>query len=183
MSISELTSLIPPPANPVECGNKASRRRVEAKLGLRLPDDLFELIAHYGSGQFLGSLYILNPFSPKYEPRILAKSQLFNELRSDPELEWLPFDIWPQVPGILPCGGLDSGDMIHWLTEGPSNEWPLVLHDPKEHEFQVVRRPITGMLADFFSGRAQYPVIGLDKKRVRQARKAGVELFESGEMM
>ena len=122
--LSRLTSLIPPPETPVDVGPPERRSVVEDSLGLALPDDLFEVARVYGSGEFRTDEYslvlsIANPCSRFFVRTVKATRKKLAGF-------WAGYDVYPDKPGLLPCGTGEGPRDLYFYTEGTPNRWPLL---------------------------------------------------------
>jgi hypothetical protein len=127
MSIENLMRVLTPPAAPVE--NRGDWTAVEAALGTPLPSDYKLFIETYGSGRIDdGFLRIFNPFSRVAQHNLMKSAQeeleflttLFGSGRS----AYPPF---PKRNGLLPCGDTENADHLNWLTNGPPDDWTIVV--------------------------------------------------------
>jgi hypothetical protein len=119
-----LTSQIPPPQTPVDAGPPGKRDTVQQALGLALPDDLFEFARVYGSGEFRMNEYSLvlsieSPFSSFF---VRAAKKAKKQLKG----LWEGYDLYPDSPGLFPCGTGNGPWDVYFYTDGSPNHWPLV---------------------------------------------------------
>jgi hypothetical protein len=149
MSIDILHSFVPPPEFPIEIGTPQDWAKVQDSLGISLPKDISELMNSFGSGWF-GKIQLFNPYSPAYINRITYICQIYARLRQDQGIEAIPHLIFPERPGLFPCGGNDEDGMLFWLTDGVPDQWPILLLDAG-FRWQRFEMPITTFLAKIFS--------------------------------
>jgi hypothetical protein len=117
--IDSLRQLVPPPAAPFEAPDK-NWEAVEAKLGVTLPRDLFELIATYGSGWFRGSdghawYRIENPCSKGFLSQVKAWQATYADLKANGVYAPFPSDLYPADPGLL-CIGFGESPIALFLS-------------------------------------------------------------------
>jgi hypothetical protein len=151
MAISELLKVVPPPANPVEAKNGTAWKRAQEVIGSKLPNDFRDVGLHYGSGTFCGTyLGILNPLSADFER---AVTFLLAELRERRLTYNYPYGVFPEQPGLLPWGSDENGNVLHWLTEGAPDYWPIILQPEgaEGHELERFDIPMTTFLAKAFT--------------------------------
>jgi len=149
MSIHELFAVVAPPTVPLETGTEGAWRAVEQSLGLRFPNDLYELSARYGSGHFMG-VTIYNPFSPNYQAILKQDLTLFRSLRESEGPGAIPYAIFPEVPGLLPCGSEVNGGALFWRVQDQnSDNWELVLM-ASVFRWEVLHMSLTSFLAKSF---------------------------------
>jgi hypothetical protein len=149
--------LILPPEAPVDPGSQEKREAVEKALRLSLPTHLYEFAAAYGSvsfgtDEFSGVLEIFNPFSEPFVEKIKHWSSIWNKTKLAEGDSYIPYDIYPKSPGLLPCGRGEGRRVLFWLTEAESDKWPLVLWPPEKtfHQFSM---PLADFLVRLFTGK------------------------------
>ena len=124
-SLERLTAAIPPPAHPLGLDIK----QLPADLPL-LPADLFRFAAVYGSGFFDdGSVFlaVLNPYEDGYWRKQNRDLQLVREFKEEEGDDYIPYDIYPQQPGLFLWGYGQDRKHFFWLTEGQAGSWPVVV--------------------------------------------------------
>jgi hypothetical protein len=153
--MKRLKDLIAPPARPLEAGPPRRRWAVEKALGTALPEGLCQFALAYGSGTFgaegfSGLLTVYNPFSPAYVARVRSWIDTFRRYKRAESDKRFPYDLYPDRPGLLPCG---SGERraLFWFVEGAPDEWPLVLQTPDDR-FRRFEVPLAEFLVLLFSG-------------------------------
>ena len=161
MSVELLAAVSPPPTSPLGIGPLELWDRLQARLGLSLPDDWLEYGRVYGSGGFDGGLTVCNPLHPA------AAEWVAYELGFE-----LPFPMHPTMPGFLPWGEDDNGNHYGWLTEGHPNQWPLLfVGHGYEDEAERHTGPMTAFLARMLRG--ELPNVW--QQPVRLPHRFGVE--------
>ncbi len=133
MAITELLKVVPPPTSPKEAYNELAWETGQESLGVALPNDFREVGVRYGSGKFCGYIGALNPLSEDFTTSIIY---LLEVLRDIAESRKYPYKVFPDHPGLLPWGGDDNGHMLHWLTEGDADNWPVII---ESHEGDLER--------------------------------------------
>lgn len=174
MSLGELVKLVPPPAAPVFAGPIERRAEIEAELGLTLPQDIVDYALVYGSGGFYRQFAVLNPFDPNYMTWVRDISDLFREMKVINGDEYYPYPIYPNRPGLLRWGTDLDGDQMFWLTEGPSDSWPLILWDRDsgpEESWQRLDMTVTEFLVGIFSNTIQCVLWGPEQQRQLTERR------------
>jgi hypothetical protein len=152
VAIEELVAFIPPPAHPINGAGDWSA--AERELGFAFPDDFKQLIRVYGSGEFYGSLYVVNPLTGDGRDWIRRKLDRCRELREVIEQYVRPLP--PDSPGLLPWGGDSNGHMYCWLVDESEEGWEVVqLFHGYEGEIDPVPGPVTSFLVRFM--RNEYP--------------------------
>ena len=143
MSVEQLASLVPPPAQPVDIGGPEAWDALQARLGLPLPADWLAFGRRYGSGAFDGgNLWVVNPVG----------AGAADEVEYQCGFEF-PFPTHPSSPGFLPWAADENGNKFGWLTEGPPDGWPVAVvgHEsegaPERHP-----GPMTAFLARLLGG-------------------------------
>jgi hypothetical protein len=130
---------------------------VESELGTRLPDDYKEFITTYGSGT-IGELrvWVFDPFAADPMHRLNAQAEaIFRAYRTLTHGGYeLPYPLFPESDGLLPCGSTGNGDYLHWRTKGTPNRWTVVVWQCAEVEFQdLAPRGLVAFLADLVAGK------------------------------
>lgn len=128
MSLIDLVSIIPPPHEPLEVGICEQWTRVEESLGVSLPVDFREVCATYGSGWF-PKICLYNPYSERYTHLVREVCQVYRLRKYQEGKAVVPFDLFPDHPGLLPCAGNDEDGEMFYFTDGPADTWPLILFD------------------------------------------------------
>lgn len=146
MAIGELTRVVMPPTEAVDCGTKAQWKAIQDKLGLILPIDLCEFGLTYGTGEFCdGFLEVVNPFSPKYQEYVAYETRILRNNKSS-ELAEFPYDVFPHQPGLFPWGRDENGHTLLWLTQGEPDTWPVIV-ESHEGKFERFDTSMTTFLA------------------------------------
>src|SRR5262249_13026602 len=151
IAFGEITGVLPPPPKAVEAGPSGKLARVEDALSIRLPHDLWEYGTRYGTGRIvLDTFYLLvyNPFSATFLACVEADCGTLRTLKQS-RSEDVPFDVFPERPGLLPLGTDVNGNMMFWLTEGEPENWPVVVwpEGGDGNEYQRFEMPLTSFLA------------------------------------
>lgn len=149
MALNELTSLIAPPVHPVEACKASQLDLVQDRLGIVLPDDYREYALAYGSGKFRDdsiAVVVFNPCAKVYLERVQAVCTYLAEVRRTKGQQVVPFNLFPDLPGLLPWGWDINGNDLFWLANGSPNEWPVIVR-AEGYEFQRHNLPMTSFLA------------------------------------
>jgi hypothetical protein len=154
MSVQELLAVVPPPADPIDIGNADIIQSVQRSLGVALPSDLLDLSRAYGTGVFKDSnrltFWVYNPFADAYLEKITEASDIMREVK-EMEGDEFPQEVWPKVPGLLPCCSDDNGCEILFHTIGHPDSWPLILRAPRTPYYEQVDLPLSTFLAKVIS--------------------------------
>ena len=155
MAIEELTAVIPPPASPVATGTPEGGKPIEELLGVELPPDFREYTAVYGAGMLAGWIGLYNPFTETawgLQENVKSEVDTIHILEEDIELE-MPHPIWPEQPGMLPCGHDAGGGLLLYHTEGRPEEGPVYYTQPRDYQsYECFEMPITTFLAKLCQG-------------------------------
>ncbi|WP_067824356.1 hypothetical protein [Actinomadura kijaniata] len=135
--LDELSALLPPPTTPF-MGSR-SWQEVFAELGTELPADFVALIERYGN------FHIVVQARDDHGRRIPTEYLSVRDPRAERSVSWAqaaiyhaerfqalpPFDrgpnLWPAPGGFLGWGTTTNGEWLGWLTQGPSDEWPVAM--------------------------------------------------------
>jgi hypothetical protein len=155
MALRNLISVISPPAAPKENSNGSALHKLEIALGISFPADYKEYAAAYGSGGFLDlgglSIDILNPLAKNYRERLHSFCGFASHAKLVSTEDEFPFEVFPDIPGLLPWGIDDAGGSLSWLTEGPADAWPIIAMVARESIIERFDMPMTEFLASCFS--------------------------------
>lgn len=128
--LETLTTLVPPPENPVNTGSAADWAAVLDEIKQDLPHELFLLNSTYGSGQFVQGdfwIEIHSVFRPGFALMVEFNRRVFQQQAlTHPDPYAHLFEL-----GAYSFGG-DQGSMgrIFWDTSGPLECWPVGLSWP-----------------------------------------------------
>ncbi len=155
--LDSLQKLIAPPSKATECGPLTQRKSVERALGLPLPSDLYEFARLYGGGafgtrEFNYLVEIWNPFSAVFVKWVTEFAETFRDVKTAEGESYIPFDIYPERPGLLTFGCGDNRQYLFWLTEGEPDDWPILLWPP-ERRFLRFDMRLSEFLYRLFSGK------------------------------
>lgn len=131
-AITELKKNLVPPAKPVEIPDVSQWTDIEKKMGITFPSDYREFCSVYGTGTLAdpGRLMVtlFNPCSKTYEGRLQTHCEIFQDSKDMEGDEYVPYDVFPNSPGLLPWASDDNGNTVSWLTKGPPDKWPIVFN-------------------------------------------------------
>lgn len=153
MTIADLLNVMPAPVQPEEASGDWGA--VETSLGTGLPQDYRYFVETYGTGQIDDFLGVLNPFSagPFYNLLSAGRAHLDGLIQLRSELgTFLPYPLFPEVGGLLPIAITDNGDTIHWLTNGPPDEWTIVVEDSRAPECEAYDMSFNQFLTAWIGG-------------------------------
>jgi SMI1 / KNR4 family (SUKH-1) len=142
--LDELTSLVPPPADPPP---RVDWDAARAALGVELPADYRALVERYGGGSIAG-LGLLVPGHPnrhvdlvrQVEPQRRALEALIDQ---GIEQRYAPGE-------LLPWGIDEGGNVVWWLMRG---DWPVVANEARGEGWQRFDGGAAAFLAAILSGR------------------------------
>lgn len=155
MSLENLTQVVPPPAQAIDAGNAESWRQCEQQLGLVFPSDYRQLIQTYGTGCWLGFLWVLIPFASNTYLNVVEQGVRFLDAERtirDQFPEEVPFALHPEPEGLFPWASTDNGDHLYWLTRGEPDQWPVIVFESRGPEFERHEMSCTAFLARWVSG-------------------------------
>jgi hypothetical protein len=175
MTIDRLSSLAPPPAGTTIDPDRW--QAVENALHLQLPADYKELVEQYGSGRFANFLTIFTPFARNGYLNLLAQRELaldaYRTIR-EKHPDAAPFPAHPEPGGLLPWGQTDNGDMVYWLTEGPSDSWPIVVIESRHAFHEQYPLSTTEFLSQLLEGRLNEEIFPTSAEQQDSAAFAAV---------
>lgn len=164
MALSELTAVVPPPAEPG--GTGVDWDAVERGIGLRLPGDYKDFVARYGPGGF-GDF--LHPYQPDADDEEL---DLVDRQRADLDAlreiqEEFPEDVPYRLAGpaeLVSVALTDNGDIVYWHVTDPEDpdSWTITVNESRGPEWFRYDGPFTSFLADALSRRVEVTVFPED---------------------
>src|SRR5580698_10276206 len=107
---------------------------------MKLPADYKSFVKTYGSGLFAGFIRIFNPWdSSPYMSLLLSAtsvSDMYRQMKGSEGESDLPFPLYPEKCGLLPCGNDENGNYIFWLTQGVPSKWSIVVAEGRGPRWQ-----------------------------------------------
>lgn len=152
MYYEKLKSLIAPPKSPVYIGTENMHKKIDERLGIKLPDDYYKIIETYGAGSFhncnkLFDLVVFNPYINDSNLNLFTQIKEYGEsyrsLREDcgnqsniceyspynsQIYEGYPFNYYPEKNGLIIWGWIDGGDFSFYYLPTTEN-WSIVVYD------------------------------------------------------
>lgn len=149
MTIEALVRAVPPPAAPFDAFD-GPWGAIEDQLGVDLPPDYKDLIRLYGDGRFLAFLSVNVPYSWSPYIQLVSEARVVSAIfANDP---YFPHPMWPTPGGLLACGQTDFGDYLMWRTDGPPQDWRMVVWDRGMQTLEFLDCDLTGFLAGLVTG-------------------------------
>lgn len=153
MSLSELKSLVLPPEHPIDSGLGGQVSELSQRIGIELPSDLITFSACYGSGSFSsGEFWIHNPLADSYTDTIDEILDIYKDLKDVEGDDYIPFNIHPELCGLLPLGSTANGHQMFYLTEGSPAVWPILYYNRDYGTFERQMGSITNCICQIFKG-------------------------------
>ncbi|WP_405787155.1 Lsr2 family protein [Streptomyces sp. NBC_00029] len=155
--LNALTRLCPPPQPPpapIDWG------RVEAELGMRLPEDYKQLASAYGPGSYGGDhISIYHPHGVTLYVNLTGPmpSRIREHLQRDYDQGTYPVAYDPQQ--LFAIGGTESGQKLFWITE-PGNApaaWRIAVSEDKGPRWFTYDGTLTAFLVAVLSGQLDIP--------------------------
>jgi hypothetical protein len=150
-SLKYLMCLLPPPPEALESEDAVAWDRVERSLGTELPLDYKELLATYGSGAVDGFLWILNPFAKNHHLNLIHEGRAKLEALAALIHETVPYPLYPNPNGLLPCAVTDNGDVMFWICSGHPSEWNLAINEGRGPRWREYKLSLTDFLIRLIS--------------------------------
>jgi len=167
MSLAMLKKLVPPPPHPFEVGTLAQWRKMEAKLGKRLPRDYRDFVFTYGSGLFAGFYIICNPFAKSQYTCLPSRVEMVCKHNRESRIsipERYPFPYHPEPGGLIPWGYDENGNDYFWLPEGPPTKWTVVQDENRGSGIRRQPYSLTGFLAAVLTRKVRALASGYPRK-------------------
>jgi hypothetical protein len=157
MAISELTSAVRPPSKPFEAGPRDQWERIQRELGTPLPSDLRDFGLTYGTGMFKQGICVFNPFAAVFLDQMEEAIGCWRSLKEAEGEEEVPFEVFPDTPGLFSWGCGDQGEGLFWLTEGSPEEWPVIIRGRDEPIYHRFDMQMTSFLAKLLTRKIVVP--------------------------
>jgi hypothetical protein len=155
VTLAHLRQLAAPPHTVGGTGTPEDWTTAESALGLQLPGDYKALVSTYGAGKFADFIFVYTPFASNPYVNLLEQRGLnlaaYKTLRMEVP-QSAPYPAYPETGGALPWAHTDNGDMLYWLTEGPSDTWPVIVIESRHSAVERYDLPTTGFLARLLAG-------------------------------
>jgi SUKH superfamily protein len=183
MTLERLRRLVAPPSPaPRGGGSPEQWRQVEAFLGLVLPQDYKALVDTFGCGQFVNFITVFTPFAHDESANLLAQPDLslraYQAVRAEfPEAA--PYPAFPEPGGVLPWALTSNGDVLFWLTEGPSNTWPIIAVESRHGAIERHNLTTTDFLAQLLAGELPTRILPDDLNKKGGPRFAPLPVSEA----
>ncbi len=150
--IDKLINYLPVPLNP-NIPAEEDWEIVEKELGLQFPQDFKDMINIYSSGEIGDQLRFVSPkISSTGKRRLLEKILMYSKQDREfiekfpdnhPEI---PFDIYPNTPGLITVCSDSVGNRFCYLTDKTPENWKLVYLFNKSEDYFIYN----GSLTDYF---------------------------------
>ena len=184
MVLEKLTQVSPPPQIPIEVGSPKMWEKIEARLGVTLPEDYKGFINRYGSGKFDNGILLFNPLAEIEELNLFQALDLHHRCsRSTQKLSrtpWsvvCPFELYPADEGLLPWGTMENiKETFFWKVNGHPDDWHTIFYNLKTGEYEVWKMRFTEILVKLFEGELK-PII--TKTDLRHKHKP-IQFLSSG---
>lgn len=159
MSLSELLTVLPPPADVV--ASVGDWRVIEAQLAVPLPSDYKEFVSLYGVGSVRESIWILSPFSKYFslQEKLQEHRRVHAELTENLGHDIIPYPVFPEPGGILPWATTSDGSVCSWVTTSSAPDSWVVFVESPEWDWEQFECSMTAFLAGALSGRINSFVI------------------------
>jgi len=154
MSIEELYTILPPPANPKEVPSPVELSAFEQKYS-PLPDAYKEFIGQYGTGCIDGYIWIYSPIAANSNLSMKDQSSrqldaIRNALQDDNRF---PYDVSERSGELLPFGITDNGDFLLWRTVGSPNSWSIVVLESRLGAYEEFALSAAEFLVQVLTGK------------------------------
>lgn len=159
--ITALTQLCPPPRS---LPRPVDRGRVEAGLGMRLPEDYKQLATAYGPGAFAGYIHVCHPHG--YTEFVDLTGPMPERLREQLQLDHgRGTHPVPYVPRhLFAVGVTDNGENLFWITdpEDAPEAWRVAVNEARGPRWFTFDGTLTAFLTAVLSGSAAVPQFAPD---------------------
>ncbi|MBS1940978.1 MAG: hypothetical protein JST38_08890 [Bacteroidetes bacterium] len=137
MNIEQLSKILPKPRHPVEIPEPTNWVEVDNHYGT-MPSELKKFVNFYGTGSIDGFIWIHNPIAKNPHLNFLVQAKIMLEalLETSENSGDCPYPIFPKTGGLIPFGKTDNGDGLYWLSNGPSDQWSIVVNAGRDAKFE-----------------------------------------------
>lgn len=154
MSISQLKSILTPPALPNENGNGNHWPLIDEKI--KFPEDYIEFISDYGTGRIADFIALLNPFAKNDELNFFSQKKLIIEefdCLIQEDSDYYKYNLYPKPDGLLPVGITDNGDYLFWVVNDTqdSNSWGVAIIASRSPDVEFFNVNITTFIYSVLS--------------------------------
>ncbi|GAB4104506.1 SMI1/KNR4 family protein [Micromonospora taraxaci] len=149
MSLQKLITLVPAPDHGIDVSLPQEFAACEAELGLELPADFKELLTAYGAGMFLDYLFA---YPLAGDDMNIRRNTLLLEGHAASRGKfpmWYPYPLYPEAGGLLLWGGTYDGHSLCWLTRGEPDEWPVVVWNQHDSNYQLYEGGAVAFIVDW----------------------------------
>jgi hypothetical protein len=128
----------------------------ERSLGVALPADYKQIVSAYGSGCFNAFVRIFNPIATSPYGNLLSQRILQGDIEEetrDDDYPVYPHPVVPAIPGILPFGITDNGNVLFWIVgSSDTARWTLAVNDPRSDRRDVFHLDLVSFLCQLLVG-------------------------------
>ena len=154
--IRTLTRICPPPPRSPDF---IDWEAVEARLGMRLPEDYKELASTYGPGRFSGYLQIFHPEAQSEYVDLTGPMpvRIRTQIHKDYTQGSHPVPYNPQHLFLM--GSTDNGEYLFWVTE-PSespNSWRIAINEARGSRWFTFDGTLIAFLSSALNGETVVP--------------------------
>ncbi len=137
MSIESLKVLAPPTGYKPEGWTWP---RVEASMGMRLPNDFKQIVTCYGPGVWADWVILFapkatgTPHALESAPQDILEGErgFLSDLTAEQRTEEFPYLLHPEPGGLFPFAVTAGGDTLYWRTGGHPDDWPIIENDSRD---------------------------------------------------
>ncbi|WP_030556731.1 MULTISPECIES: Lsr2 family DNA-binding protein [Streptomyces] len=162
-ALTALTALCPPPPTVPPAPDWS---RIEAALGMNLPQDYKQLVTTYGPGQFCDFISLYQPHAPSEwadltGPMPARLRTQIEEVRQTARHPWA----LPHPPeDLFAMGVTGNGDYLFWVTQpaGTPDEWTVAVNEALRAPWYIYDGSLTEFLVATLSGTTHIPMFPKD---------------------
>ncbi|MFD4689392.1 histone-like nucleoid-structuring protein Lsr2 [Streptomyces sp. NPDC058463] len=154
--LNDLTRICPPP----DQATAIHWDRIEADLGMPLPQDYKELADRYGPGTFNDYLRFFHPHGVTHYVTLTgpAPGRIRAQLRKDYDQDTHPVPYEPDT--LFACGATDNGEYLFWITD-PATEpdlWHIAVNEARGPGWFTYEGNATAFLVAVLGRQPQVPL-------------------------
>ena len=111
----------------------------------------------YGAGTISGMIVVGNPFVQPVSARKFWENwvDIYRDIAAYGTK--VPFKLYPECPGLLPCGDYADFNIINWLTDPRGDQWRLTYYSRSHGFFDLGPISLIDFVLELLTGTHKLP--------------------------